>query len=324
MEGSMRFALMTEPQQGISYEEILAIARAAEAAGFEAYFRSDHYTSFPGATGLHTTDAWATLAGLARETKRIQIGTLVSPVTFRIPGELAKVAATVDEMSGGRVEVGVGGGWNDLEHAQLGLPYPDTKTRIDQMEEELIILRGLWDEPDGWSFEGQHWQVRGSLFRPRYDESTPRADGRRRPNIIVGGSGKPRSLRIAAKYADEYNASGASPEEVAVIVRDLDAACRAIGRDPKTITRSIMTGVLIGRDKAGVAARVQAQLDFFGEGDGPGWLAERQGRWVTGTFAEARATIQRFVDAGAERIMLQDFLPRDLEHVALMGELIAG
>ena len=129
--------------------------------GVRGLLPSDHYTSFPGATGLHTTDAWATLAGLARETTRIQLGTLVSPVTFRTPGELAKVAATVDEMSGGRVEVGVGGGWNDKEHAELGLPYPDTKTRIDQMEEELIILRGLWDEPDGWSFEGVHWQVRG-------------------------------------------------------------------------------------------------------------------------------------------------------------------
>ena len=142
---------------------------------------------------------------------RIQLGTLVSPVTFRIPGEFAKVVATVDEMSGGRVEVGVGAGWNEDEHAQLGLPYPDTKTRVDQMEEELTILRGLWDEPDGWSFEGVHWQVRGSLFRPRYDGSRPRADGRRRPNIIVGGTGKPRSLRLAAKYADEYNASGSSP-----------------------------------------------------------------------------------------------------------------
>src|SRR6187402_1038011 len=165
MEGSMRFALMTEPQQGIDYQEILALAQAAEAGGFEAFFRSDHYTSFPGATGRHTTDAWATLAGIARETTRIHLGTLVSPVTFRIPGELAKVAATVDEMSGGRVEVGVGGGWNEPEHAQLGLPYPDTKTRIDQMEEELVILRGLWVEPDGWSFEGVHWQVPGSLFR---------------------------------------------------------------------------------------------------------------------------------------------------------------
>ena len=321
----MRFALQTEPQQGISYQEILAVAHAAEAAGFEGFFRSDHYTSFPGAAGLHTTDAWATLAGLARETTRLQLGTLVSPVTFRIPGEFAKVAATVDEMSGGRIEVGIGAGWNEPEHAQLGLPYPDTKTRVDQMEEQLIILRGLWDEPDGWSFEGTHWQVRGSLFRPRYDGSTSRADGRRRPNILVGGTGKPRSLRLAARYADEYNASGSSPAEVATINANLDAACLAIGRDPKSITRSVMTGILIGRDPAELAARVEAQMDMFGGGvDGRAWLEARHGRWVTGTFPEARAVVQAFSDAGAERLMLQDFLPRDLEHVAVMGEFIAG
>ena len=320
----MRFTLQTEPQQGITYREILAIAQAAEAAGFEGFFRSDHYTSFPGVSGLHTTDAWATLAGLARDTQRIQLGTLVSPVTFRIPGELAKIVATVDEMSGGRVEVGVGAGWNEREHAELGLPYPDTKTRIDQLEEQLIILHGLWDEPDGWSFQGVHWQVSDSLFRPRYDGSTPRADGRGRPNIILGGTGKPRSLRLAAKYADEYNASGSSPEEVAVINSNLDAACQAIGRDPKSITRSVMTGILIGRDQADLAARVQAQLDMFGEGDGTGWLAARHGRWVTGTFDEARAVVQRFADAGAERLMLQDFLPRDIEHVRVMSEFIAG
>lgn len=320
----MRFALMTEPQQGITYQEILAIAQAAEAAGFEGFFRSDHYLSFPGPTGMHTTDAWATLAGLARETRRLQLGALVSPVTFRAPGEFAKVVATVDEMSGGRVEAGVGAGWNEPEHAQLGLPYPDTKTRVDQMEEELIILHGLWDEPDGWSFEGVHWQVQDSLFRPRYDGSAPRADGRRRPNIIVGGTGKPRSLRLAATYADEYNASGSSPAEVAVINANLDAACAAIGRDPKSITRSVMTGILIGRDERQLAARVRAQLDMFGEGDGEGWLEERQGRWVTGTFDEARRVVHAYADAGAERLMLQDFIPRDLDHVALMGEFIAG
>ncbi len=316
----MRFALMTEPQQGIDYQEILALAQAAEAGGFEAFFRSDHYTSFPGATGRHTTDAWATLAGIARETTRIQLGTLVSPVTFRIPGELAKVAATVDEMSGGRVEVGVGGGWNEPEHAQLGLPYPDTKTRIDQMEEELVILRGLWDEPDGWSFKGVHWQVRGSLFRPRYDGSRPRADGRRRPNIIVGGTGKPRSLRIAAKYADEYNASGSSPAEVVNINRDLDAACAAIGRDPATVTRSVMSGVLIGRDQGEVDARRAALIADAGSD----FVDARTGRMVLGTFDEARAMVQAYADAGAQRLMLQTFLPFDVEHVRVMGEFIAG
>ena len=230
----MRFALMTEPQQGYSYQDILDMALAAEAAGMDAFFRSDHYSSFPGKPDLATTDAWATLAGLARDTQRINLGSMVSPVTFRIPGSFAKVVATVDEMSGGRVEMGVGAGWNDDEHAALGIPYPDTVGRVDRLEEQLAILRGLWDEPDGWSFKGEHYEVRDTLFRPRA----------KRPNLIVGGTGRPRSLRLAATYADEYNISSSTPAEVRDIMSRLDAACAKIGRDPGSLTRSVMAGVL--------------------------------------------------------------------------------
>src|SRR3954447_1987481 len=207
----MRFALMSEPQQGLAYEEILALARAAEEAGFEAYFRSDHYSSFPGAAGLPTTDAWTTLAGIARETTRINLGTLVSPVTFRAPGNLAKVATTVDEMSGGRVELGLGAGWNEVEHAQHGLPFPDQGERFEMLEEQAAIVHGLWAEPDGWSFGGAHWQIRDARFAPK-----PVArEGRRHPNIILGGQGGPRLARLAARYADEINISSASVGTVA-------------------------------------------------------------------------------------------------------------
>jgi F420-dependent oxidoreductase-like protein len=312
----MRFALMTEPQQGYSYDEILAITRTAEEVGFEAFFRSDHYTSFPGESGRPTTDAWATLAGLARETTRIHLGTLVSPVTFRIPGAFAKVVATVDEMSGGRVEMGVGAGWNDLEHAQLGLPFPDVGERADMMEEELAILRGLWDEADGWSFEGEHWQVRGALFRPKG----------KRPNLIVGGVGKPRSLRLGARYADEYNVSSSEPSEVGAVYARLDDACKAIGRDPGSIVRSAMAGVLIGRDEAEVRERSKAQIEIFGASDREAeeWLEERRDRWVTGTPDQARARIAEYGAAGVERLMLQTFLPRDLDMVRLMAEVAFG
>src|SRR5919202_3718360 len=149
----MRFALMIEPQQGLSYAEQLAIAGTAEGAGFEALFRSDHYESFPGGAGNPTTDAWAVLAGLARETSRIRLGTLVSPVTFRSPGNFAKVVTTVDEMSGGRIEVGVGAGWNDSEHRRYGSPFPPIEERAEMLEETLAILHGLWDEHDGWSLD---------------------------------------------------------------------------------------------------------------------------------------------------------------------------
>jgi len=150
----MRFALMIEPQQGLSWDEQLAIVRRAEDVGFESFFRSDHYQSFPGPAGNPTTDAWAVLAGMARETSRIGLGTLVSPVTFRPIGNLAKVVTTVDEMSGGRLEFGLGAGWNDAEHHQLGLPFPAIAERADIMEEHFAVLHGLWGEPDGWSFAG--------------------------------------------------------------------------------------------------------------------------------------------------------------------------
>jgi F420-dependent oxidoreductase-like protein len=323
----MRVALMTEPQQGLTYLEILAVARAAEAAGFEGFFRSDHFTSVPGPTGEHTTDAWATLAGLARETTRLQLGALVSPVTFRIPGSFVKLVTTVDEMSGGRVEIGVGAGWNETEHGELGIPYPiDAATRVDMMEEQLAILVGLLDEPDGWTFEGTHWQVSGSLFRPRYDGSAPRADGRRRPNIIVGGVGRPRSIRVAVRYADEYNVSSSTPAQVADINARIDAACTAAGRDPGTLQRSVMAGVLIGRDQAELRARVTAQVAMFQDdpAEAESWMEERKDRWVVGTLDAARSRMADYAAAGVDRIMLQDFIPRDLDHVALMGELIGG
>ncbi len=218
----MRFALMTEPQQGLSYDEVLALARAAEAAGLEAFFRSDHYASFPGPAGQPTTDAWATLAGLARETSTIQIGSLVSPVTFRIPGAFAKMTATVNEMSGGRLEVGMGAGWNEEDHDQLGIPFPPLKERYDRFEESLAIVHGLWTEPDGWNYQGSTWQVRDALFRPR-----PTSPGRRHPNLILGGDGGPRLARLVATYADEFNRTSASLDNVPRGVRPRASGLRA-------------------------------------------------------------------------------------------------
>ncbi len=309
----MRFALMTEPQQGYSYQDILDVALTAERLGFATYFRSDHYSSFPGQPDLPTTDAWTTLAGLARDTTRIGLGTMVSPVTFRIPGSFAKVVATVDEMSGGRVEMGVGAGWNEAEHAALGIPYPETVERVDRMEEELAILRGLWDEPDGWSYEGRHYRVRGSLFRPRG----------RRPNLIIGGTGKPRSVRLGARYADEYNISSSNPGQVREIMARLDAACEAIGRDPATLTRSVMAGTLVGHDEGDMARRTEAQVAIFGgAGDeAAAWLQERRDRWILGTPEAARARIAEYAETGVDRLLFQLFLPSDLEHVALIAEL---
>ncbi len=326
----MRYILMTEPQQGMSYADQLAAARRAERNGFDAFFRADHFASFPGKPGQPTTDAWTVVAGLARETERIGLGVLVAPVTFRHPGVFAKVVTTVDEMSGGRIEVGVGAGWNEVEHQQLGLAFPPIKERADLMEDELAILHGLWGEPDGWSHAGiSGLRLEGALFRPRPVDvpGRPRTTvGGARPRIIVGGSGSPRSYRLAARYADEFNLSSSSPAQAAEIGLKLDAACQAIGRDPATLTRSTMAGVLVGRTRAEVEAREAALLAAFGEDmeTGEAWLEERRTRWVHGTPDEARAQIKRFAEAGMQRIMLQDFLPWDMDMIDVMGEELVG
>jgi F420-dependent oxidoreductase-like protein len=314
----VRIALMTEPQQGLSYADILAVVQAAERSGIESYFRSDHYASFPGGSGQPTTDAWATLAGLARETTSITLGTLVSPVTFRLPGNFAKLVTTVDEMSDGRIEVGLGAGWNEDEHAQLGLPFPEIVERFDMLEEQLEILHGLWTEPDGWSFRGRHWTVESALFVPK-----PAArDGRRHPNLIVGGEGKPRSLRLAAKWADEYNVVSVSPSKATDVFEKLRAESRSAGRDPDEIVRSGMTGVLVADSERDLRDRVRAQLAMFGdsEQDGEEWLEKRRDRWIMGTLDQALERVRELESAGVQRLMLQDFLPRDLDMVRLIGE----
>jgi F420-dependent oxidoreductase-like protein len=310
----MRYALMIEAQQGLTYADLLAIARRAEAAGFEAMFRSDHYESFPGPPGRPTTDAWTVLAGLARETERIRLGVLVSPVTFRHPGAFAKIVATVDEMSGGRVEAGLGAGWNEDEHRRHGFAFPPIADRADMLEEQLAIVHGLWDEPDGWTYEGRHYRVEDAIFHPKPVQ-------RPRPPIIVGGEGSARSLRLAARYADEFNVTSSDPARVADRLARLDEACRAIGRDPATIRRSAMVGTLVGRDEAELAARRQALLaEFSLDEQADEWFATREQRWIVGTPDQARAKVAEFAAAGVERLMLQDFLPRDLAMVDLLGE----
>ncbi len=316
----MRYALMTEPQQGLSYDEILAAARTAEESGLEAFFRSDHYASFPGGSGKPTTDAWTTLAGLARETSTIRLGVLVSPVTFRLPGNLAKVIQTVDEMSDGRVEAGFGAGWNDDEHAQLGLPFPELGERFEMLEEQMAIIHGLWTEPDGWSHPGERWPVTGSV---RHGEIA--RGGRRHPHVIFGGKGGPRLARLVARYGDEFNLSPGSPEAVPEARANIRSACADVGRDPEGIVYSAMTGVLVAETDADLKARVADMLAALGqsETDGEAWLEDRRQRWIIGTPEQAMERVHAFEASGTQRLMLQDFVPRDLDHIRLIGRLFA-
>jgi alkanesulfonate monooxygenase SsuD/methylene tetrahydromethanopterin reductase-like flavin-dependent oxidoreductase (luciferase family) len=332
----MRFALMIEAQQGMTYEDQLAIVRRAHAAGFESFFRSDHYAGFPGDGEGPTTDAWAVLAGLARETEGITLGTLVSPVTFRHPGNFVKLVTTVDHMSGGRLEVSVGAGWNDDDHVPLGLAFPDIDERADLMEDELAILHGLLTEPDGWSFEGHQLRVSGARLRPRAVQlegrpgalpGVPAGPGAvRRPRIIVGGDGKPRGFRMAARYADEFNLTSSSPERTVERYGVLDRILVESGRDPKTLVHSAMVGAMVGADAAELTARGRALARAFGmEASKADELIDgRRARWIVGTPDEARAAVRRYADAGVERLMLQDFLPFDLDMVDLMAQELIG
>jgi F420-dependent oxidoreductase-like protein len=324
----VRFALMIEPQQGLTYDDQLAVARLAERVGFEALFRSDHYANFPGDADGPATDAWTVLAGLARETSTLGLGTLVSPVTFRHPGNFVKVITTVDQMSNGRIEIGVGAGWNDDDHGPLGLAFPPIGERADLLEDQLAILHGLLTEDDGWTYSGRHVTVTGSRLRPRGVDrpGRPKEHGRARPWILTGGDGSPRGLRIAARWADEFNLTSSSPERTAEKMAALDAACRAIGRDPGDLVRSAMVSALVGADEAEVRRRRDDMFRTFAikETDAEAWYEGRRKRWIVGTPDEARAMVRRYADAGVERLMLQDFLPWDLGMIELLGTELVG
>jgi F420-dependent oxidoreductase-like protein len=313
----MRLNVMLEPQEGMTYAQILAAAQRADALGFEGLYRSDHYTAVAAGEQGDSTDAWATLAGLARETERIRLGTLVSPATFRRIGNLAKVVATVAEMAGsGRVDVGLGTGWLELEHRQLGFPFEDLGTRFDRLEEHLQVLRGLFGaNRSPFSFVGRHETLREARLLP-----TPSPP----PRIIVGGKGLQRTPSLAARFADELNGAGMNPATAAEQRGALDAACEDVGRDPASITYSVMTGCAVGSSAADVDRRIGQLHQRWGRGrDLATFRAGIAAGWVAGPPAEAAERLSAFAAAGVERIMLQLLLPDDLEILDVMAEQVA-
>ena len=304
----MQLRIFTEPQQGASYDTQLAVARAAEDLGFDAFFRSDHYLKMGEVSGLPgPTDAWITLAGLARETSRIRLGTLVSPATFRLPGPLAIQVAQVDQMSGGRAELGLGTGWFGEEHTAYGIPFPDK--RFDLLEEQLAIVTGLWDTP-----EGETYSFQGKAYRLEDSPALPKPAQRPHPPIIVGGGGPKRTPRLAAQYADEFNVGFRTFEETVEGFERVRAAAAELGRDPGSIVLSIASTTVVGRDDAEVARRAEAS------GVSLDWLRTNG---YAGSPAQVVDTLGRFAQAGVTRVYLQIQDMSDLDHLELIAAQVA-
>ena len=302
----MQLRIFTEPQQGAAYSTLLRVAQAAEELGFDAFFRSDHYVKMGDIDGLPgPTDAWITLAGLARETSRIRLGTLMSAGTFRLPGPLAIAVAQVDQMSGGRVEFGLGTGWFEDEHTAYGIPFPSLGERYDRFVEQLEIITGLWQTPVGetYSYQGTHYQLTDSPALPKPAQQP-------RPPVLVGGTGLRRTPKVAAKYADEFNVSFKQVEPTAERFEAVRQACRAIDRDPESIALSAAQVVCCGKDDAEVRRRAQAirrdpdQIRVDGLAGTPGELVDKIGR---------------FTEAGASRLYLQVLDLNDLDHLELIA-----
>ncbi len=305
----MDLRIFTEPQQGATYEDLLRVALAGEDLGFDAFFRSDHYLHMSGDGGPGPSDAWTTLAGLARDTRRIRLGTLMTSATFRLPGPLAVTVADVDRMSGGRVELGLGAGWFEAEHHAFGIPFPPVRERFDRLEEQLAVITGLWSAAPGGSYEhdGSHYPVSGSpgLVHPVQEGYVP---------IIVGGSGSRRTPSLAARYAAEFNVPFAPVEEVGRLFRQVDRVCEEHGRDPASLVHSAAVTVAVGRDDGTVERRAEAA----------GHDADRlRERGLAGTVEEARERMGELSAVGAQRLYLQVMDLHDLDHLADLHHALA-
>ncbi|MGI8878928.1 MAG: LLM class F420-dependent oxidoreductase [Jatrophihabitans sp.] len=301
----MDLRIFTEPQQGATYDDLLRVAKATEELGFGAFFRSDHYLAMdvPGQPG--PTDAWITLAGLARETSRIRLGTLMTSATFRLPGPLAIAVAGVDQMSGGRVEIGFGAGWFAAEHSAYGIPFPDVGERFDRFEESLAVMTGLWSTPVGETFThaGKHYPVTDSPALPK-PVQTPH------PPVLIGGGGAKRTPRLAAQYAAEFNMPFASVADTATQFGRVRDACLAAGRAADDLIYSNALTVCVGRDDAEYARRAEAI------GRDPG---ELRAEGLAGTPAEVVAKIGEYTAIGSQRYYLQVLDLADLDHLELIA-----
>jgi F420-dependent oxidoreductase-like protein len=304
----MRVNLMIEGQEGVSWEQWVALARACEEGGLEGLFRSDHYQSVFAIPGRGSLDAWATLAGLGAVTERIRLGTMISPATFRRPSVLARLVTTADHISGGRVELGLGAGWNVREHEAHGFPFPDLGERMELLEEQLEIVHRQWTEEE-FSFEGRHYRLERCRAEPKPVQ-------RPHPPLIIGGAAGRRAARLAAKWADEYNTTFATVEDCRERRARIVEACRQADREP--ITFSLMIPCVVGRDPREVLDRARRRLEASGQDEDPISLLGRE-NMVVGTVEEVVARLQDYERAGVERVFLQHLDHDDVEMVRLIG-----
>jgi F420-dependent oxidoreductase-like protein len=303
---------MIEGQEGVTWEDWVRLAGLAEEHGLDGLFRSDHYTAIV-RRQAGALDAWATLAGLAAVTERIRLGTLVSPATFRHPSVLARQAVTVDHISGGRVEVGLGSGWYEREHLANGFPFLDAKARFRLFAEQVEVVVRSWTE-DGFDHDGP-------AYRLRDHTALPRPVQRPHPPLVLGGTVKPRFAALAARYAAEVNTLGAPNGELRERKERLDRACEEAGRDPATLGYSVMTSCFVGVDRAEVQERVGRFLASIGsDADPDDYAAERADRWLVGTVDEVAERVDGLRALGITGVFLQHLNHDDDEMVALLGD----
>ncbi len=306
----MDFRIFVEPQQGTTYNELLALANHAETLGFDGFFTSDHYLRM----GDHVSglpgplDAWTTLAGLARDTERLRLGTLVSPVTFRLPGQLALLVAQIDQMSGGRIELGLGAGWYEAEHTAMGIPFPEIAERFDRLAEQLEVITGIWQSPEAETFshDGTHYQL-------AENPGLPKTWQRPAPPIIIGGRGKRRTPSLAAQYASEFNVGFADAPTWQKITNNVVEYCEARERDPESLIWSAALVAVAGSSEAEFARRSAAI------GREP---AELRTAGVAGVVDEARETVESYAAVGCDRMYLQVLDVKDLDHLNVLAEAV--
>jgi F420-dependent oxidoreductase-like protein len=310
-------SLMIEGQEGVTWNQWVLLARACEKHGFQGLFRSDHYLSFSHPKERGALDAWATINALAAVTERIRLGTMVSPVTFRHPADLAKSVVTADHVSSGRVELGMGAGWFEREHLAFGFPFPPTRERIEILAEQVEIVHRLWGaDDDEVTFEGKHYRLDAC-------PALPKPYQRPHPPLIIGGGAGPRSAALAARWADEYDVVYVDPTGTKDRVDRVSAACEAIGRDPATVHRSLLTKTIVGANQREVRRRASELMAWQNEdGDVDTFLEDLRAKHVVGTVDEAMSRLAEYAAAGIQKVLVHQLVHTDLDSMELIGREI--